>query len=691
MMYIFGFETNPNIRQIIAAVLYVSCEDGTYVNWFAVSNKMYDKRKFSGKASDQPFTGMGIGGFLLTMVQLQAVARGFSISLYLQALKSSEAFTWYQHRGFFAPPENNPTLLPIKIQIQLENNSTGSLGYINFSRTEEMIEDYVTNRGYVAGSPDLENDLLHLLWLKEPIKRRRYAQDLIDSQVTEVESQKEYDFYCKPSGVNACFLKFPFTEVGVRLNEATADLVFFSLLKFKHESDELREVSNNELYRRLQSKIKRFDTVMIDGKTYMDLKKDVVKQTYKQWLNGDTIEFFSKWLMRDKSSECVAACEIISPLVTKEVDNFFYFGGTDESKRFSMSFIHDYLYFHLDILSKKFVFFLHNVEKLHWWGWAAINPWVCLAQASTMRDDETEDDGGTEFAQCDNYVYGLLACDGMKQTKTQIDAFSVIWFLNVASVYRDLQTDKCFEEFNIAKHTPESYWLLGCRGPFGVINAEKPELIRYPLLSMPVLVQIKQRDGYNCGVIWCLFLLEMVVNQAGRPYNFKDELIENVLPNQRYFGRTWMKPNIFSMIEELKNDDTKMPENLIELHSKEQPVHLSKLMKIFREELVICLEKLRVCRLENDTSPARIHKPVNWGVPSETYKNLVTASERKLSQQLVTDSNQAITRVKEERELAEKLHNDIMPLLPGSLYLAPTQDMFADDTSLPIFTLTILC
>jgi len=71
----------------------------------------------------------------------------------------------------------------------------------------------------------------------------------------------------------------------------------------------------------------------------------------------------------------VDASEIVSSLVSNQVQTLFRFAQKDEDKfQFAMSQIDLYLSTHLDILSKKFVFFVQNEENLHWWGWVAINP-----------------------------------------------------------------------------------------------------------------------------------------------------------------------------------------------------------------------------------------------------------------------------------------------------------------------------
>ena len=95
ILYIIGFDGNGDNHHIIAAIMYVSCEDGSYINWFAVTQRNYDKDRFGKLANYQPFCSMGLGSFLLQMVQLQAVVQGYKSDLYLQSNLSTEAACYY--------------------------------------------------------------------------------------------------------------------------------------------------------------------------------------------------------------------------------------------------------------------------------------------------------------------------------------------------------------------------------------------------------------------------------------------------------------------------------------------------------------------------------------------------------------------------------------------------------------------
>src|SRR5688500_2482789 len=98
--YIIGFDNTRLVHHVIAAILYVLCLEGTYVNWFAVTHRSYNLNCFGKGSNNQPFCNMGLGTFLLQVVQLQAVAQGYSTALYLQANMSTETFLYYHHCGF---------------------------------------------------------------------------------------------------------------------------------------------------------------------------------------------------------------------------------------------------------------------------------------------------------------------------------------------------------------------------------------------------------------------------------------------------------------------------------------------------------------------------------------------------------------------------------------------------------------
>ena len=55
VMYIFGFDNSGRTHHVIAAVLYIQTEGGSYINWFAVSESKFDSSRFGKFATGKTF------------------------------------------------------------------------------------------------------------------------------------------------------------------------------------------------------------------------------------------------------------------------------------------------------------------------------------------------------------------------------------------------------------------------------------------------------------------------------------------------------------------------------------------------------------------------------------------------------------------------------------------------------------
>ena len=64
--------------------------------------------------------------------------------------------------------------------------------------------------------------------------------------------------------------------------------------------------------------------------------------------------------------------------------------------------------------------------------------------------------------------------------------------------------------------------MTGCSGPFGKLDAKKGDsLLTYKLLTLPQEVrpvQPVQDDWFNCGLIWCLFVYDMMLQVPNSYY-----------------------------------------------------------------------------------------------------------------------------------------------------------------------------
>jgi hypothetical protein len=112
--------------------------------------------------------------------------------------------------------------------------------------------------------------------------------------------------------------------------------------------------------------------------------------------------------------------------------------------------------------------------------------------------------------------------------------------------------DGKLEKMNDINHNPKSYWMLGCVGPFSIINPEHTEKVEYNILLLNESICPKQTDGCNCGIIWCLFIYNMMM-QARVSYNFNPNELQNYLPTNIGIGKTWLFPKLFNALKNLKS------------------------------------------------------------------------------------------------------------------------------------------
>ena len=248
VMYIFGFDNSGRSHHIIAAVLYIQTENGSYINWIAVTDTNFDSIRFGKHANGNPFRDMGIGTFLLRMIQLQAAMQDSSISIYLQANLGSAAAIWYYHRGFKKIP-NAIAKLPTPILHYYTDSSDKSkvTPYVHFITTEELRKD-LAQRGLDPDSKEIKGQYMNLMQLTGPLKVNVSSADISPSNRDTSGSSTK--LYClPPKNQIGDFLKFPFNETAKRLNSAMAGLSFFDNILFNilDDNDELREIPNKDI------------------------------------------------------------------------------------------------------------------------------------------------------------------------------------------------------------------------------------------------------------------------------------------------------------------------------------------------------------------------------------------------------------------------------------------------------------
>lgn len=54
-LYIIGFDSKEKVHFVLAAIMYITCMEGSYINWFAVSHQTNNCDRFGSHANNQPF------------------------------------------------------------------------------------------------------------------------------------------------------------------------------------------------------------------------------------------------------------------------------------------------------------------------------------------------------------------------------------------------------------------------------------------------------------------------------------------------------------------------------------------------------------------------------------------------------------------------------------------------------------
>jgi hypothetical protein len=102
-LHVVGFDNNHQYH-IILAVQYVCDIQAAYINWFAVEHQLPSNATFVKKGSPgeklKTLHNLGLGEFMLSLIQMQQVAKEWKASLVLQINPNTMACAFYKQRGF---------------------------------------------------------------------------------------------------------------------------------------------------------------------------------------------------------------------------------------------------------------------------------------------------------------------------------------------------------------------------------------------------------------------------------------------------------------------------------------------------------------------------------------------------------------------------------------------------------------
>ena len=135
--------------------------------------------------------------------------------------------------------------------------------------------------------------------------------------------------------------------------------------------------------------------------------------------------------------------------------------------------------------------------------------------------------------------------------------------------------------------------MMGCRGHFGIYDYNREEQINYKILSLHDTVEPTQLDNCNCGVIWCLFVYDMMM-QTAILYTDNNVYTNDHISITTKLGKTWTDPSLFNFL--IGSLDVTLESEIL----KKQKEHCERSFKCFWDEVVIALERLRLLQLKNN-------------------------------------------------------------------------------------------
>ena len=115
-----------------------------------------------------------------------------------------------------------------------------------------------------------------------------------------------------------------------------------------------------------------------------------------------------------------------------------------------------------------------DFEPELWLDFVAINPFVRLIMYA--REESRNTPKVLDYWSPEDYLFGLVYNHSDKSAEpTGLKSLTVLWFLNLASGYRDLRLKKEHMVFNFEKMVLHGvpifhFMLLGADGPFGKLH-----------------------------------------------------------------------------------------------------------------------------------------------------------------------------------------------------------------------------
>jgi hypothetical protein len=172
-----------------------------------------------------------------------------------------------------------------------------------------------------------------------------------------------------------------------------------------------------------------------------------------------------------------------------------------------LSIIDKYLWGNPDLLEKRVIFMTTTAEENRWIGFALFNPWVRLVVEAqdTKKMNESNNMKKKKF-DIDTCLSGMVFNNSEAYTASpRSEVVIPLWFLNMASHYRDLRLHDKHTLFNVESMVSMGipvwfFFFLGHTGPFcNLFDLHDPEENKYPLIYPPLAPYWDKQCGHRTG------------------------------------------------------------------------------------------------------------------------------------------------------------------------------------------------
>ena len=450
-LYVVGID-NASHYHIIAAVQYVATPDAVYINWLGVEHKISANVSFSKKQSGEKriqFRKLGLGTFMLNLVQMQQIGRGHSHTLILQTNPTSRARVFYERRGFRVSDGPNLESIPqINDQTFLDRDT-------HFVSEASQRED-----GTDTG------DFLVLLY--QP-----------DCLFTQIHGKGTINVEDSMGGV---LFQFPFDCDGSFLDNVVIpeDDWLFAHPVFKPPNGVLYALRNATDTSPVESLFREdgmyngvYDSVVIEDKALLPLQLDLP-------LSNPHVDLWSCWMLRHLDGDVCNDVLIVPLCVTESIEKCFALLDGDYANlgkpKIQVEMAHclfivdKYLWGHPDLLEKRLIL-MATTEK--WIGFALLNPWVRLVKEAITSKKQTEfGNMKKKKFDLDTCVSGMICNKSYSLADSATDEVVIpLYLLNLASHFRDLRLHGKHTVFNFEAMVKNGipmwyFFFLGYTGPF---------------------------------------------------------------------------------------------------------------------------------------------------------------------------------------------------------------------------------